>query len=436
MTKKTSRTIISMLLIAVMTMLSAVPAFARVVKDDPYGFTWLDESEDIWYFQYYEFDDSEDAYEVTDYAYLEGNKLYDKKGKLIVSNVYAMDDDPNANATVAFYNEKLYFINKAGEVCRMDSSTSSNYSKSTKVSNVKYFTLDADGLGSRVSNYYLSNLSFSGSYSRGTSSGSPGSGTPDKEGEYVLTYAYNGDPLKTAYDAYYDDELLISIYCKGSNVWVETEDLLLSDTCVGAKFVGYSRGYFTILYDLDGTMYCFAYDDFDTALPISFNEEIKSYTKDDDGFIESITTTRTTYDLEDLIEDYGYDEYEFDPDDRDDDDDDDDDIIIEDDIDSVKNSTSKSVAYRKTNKVVATLEKSNNYLYWEDEKLENSYKPTYFGITEGGYPVWINNDDELYYFNGRKEKLIEEDVTLIRYDNDGFAYQYKIGSKTYDLDLD
>jgi hypothetical protein len=422
------------LAIAITTL--TVPAFAKTVKTNPYGFTWLDEEEDIWYFQLYEYDNGEDAYEITDYAYLDGNKLYDKKGKLIVSNVYAMDNDPEdwKQPTVAFYKEKLYFITKTGNVCRMDSSTDSDYSKNTSISNVKYFTLDAEGLGSKASSSYLSNMSFSGSYSRGTSSdsGYGGSGS-DKEGDYVLTYAYNGDPTKTAYDAYYNDELLISIYCKGSNVWVETEKLLLSETCVGAKFVGYSKGYLTILYDMDGTMYCIPYDDWDEAYPISFNEAISYYTKDDDGFIETITTTRKTYNLEDLIEEYGYDDYEFDGDYDDDDDDDDE---IDSDIDSVKNSTSKAVAYRNSSKVVATLEKSNNYLYWEDEKLENSYKPSYFGITEEGYPVWINNDDELYYFNGRKEKLIEEDVTLLRYDNDGFAYQYKIGSKTYTIDLD
>ena len=440
--KKTLRLLSLMLTLALtLSLFATIPASAAYGgKTDPYGYTWLDENEDIWYFQYYKYS-SRDGYTITDYAYLDGSKLYDSKGKLILANIMSMDNDSDeaTQPTVAYFNGKLYFITKSGEVCQMDKSTDTKYKKTTNVSNAKYFVLDADDLATKVYTSYTSSninsLSFTGSYSRNSSSSNTGSNSgSNKSGNYVLTYAYNGDPTKTAYDAYYDDELLISIYCKGSNVWVETEDLLLSESCVGAKFVGYSSDYLTILYDLDGTIFCYPYNDFDTALPISLGEELMSYKKDSDGFIESITTSRRTYDLEDLLEDYGYDEY-WDEDEWDDDWDDDDDDEIYDNIKYVTRTTSYAKAYKNNSTLLATIKKSSNYLYYEDIKLEESYKATYFSFTEEGYPVWINNSGELWYYNGSREKQLDDDVTLIQYDSDGFAYKYKAGNKTYSFDF-
>ena len=397
-----------MLMVVLLLSMATTTTFAASgSKTDPYGFVWLDETNDIWYFQYYVYNSRERAYEIEDYAYLKGNKLYDSEGDRISSSVRAMDDDYDEadKPTVCFLNGNLYFIGTNGKVCKMASS----------VTNAKYFELDADELGKKVSSKTLTSLSFSGSYDRDGSNNNDTSGNEsEKSGNYVLTYAYNGDPTKIAYDAYKDDKLLISVYCKNSNVWVQTEGLLLSETCVGAKFVGYSHDYFTILYDLDGTVYAFAHVNFERALPISLGEEIKSYKKDENGFVESITTTRKTYDLDELLDDYGYSEYVK-------------------DIAYVKNTSTRSRAFTEYDEEIYTLKKSNSYLYWNDKKLSNSYNCTYLGITEDGYPVWINSSGALYYYNGSTSKLISRNVTLLRYDNNGFAYEYKVGTKTYDL---
>ena len=418
----------SVILVLVCMFSFATPAFAASgVKDDPYGYTWFDESNrnDVWYFQYYS-NNGGRVYSVVDYAYLIGNTLYDADGDIISKKVRAMDDDPSLDTkpTVAFYNGYLYFITTSGEVCRMNTSTATKYSKYTSTTTAKYFTLDADGLGSKVGSSKLSNMSFSGSYSRDTSSssGNTGSGNnnTNKTGNYVLTYATPGDPLRVCYDAYRNNKLIVSIACKNANVWVETEKLLLSETCVGAKFVGYSQDYYTILYDQDGTVYAFAYGDYDRAIPISLGEEIMSYKKDDKGFVESITTSRKTYDLEDLLDEYG-----------------DDFVWMDSNIEYVVNSTSKSTAYDEDKDVVATLYKSGNYLYYDNSKLSNSYKATYLGFTKTGCAVWINNDSDLYYYDPVEDTVVgvRGSVTRVRYDSDGFAYQYTIGSNTYSINF-
>lgn len=415
MKKKTMARLASvMLVIALMLCSTSVTAFAAS-KNNPYGFVWLDEATDKWNVQYYEYNSSEKAYNPVDYVTLDGDCLYDKNGVLIFNDVKEMDDDHReaSKPTVCFRGGTLYFITEDGTVCAMSGSTAKTYSISSSIKNAKHFELDGNDIGVKVSGKNLSSLAFSGSYARDTSVNDTTGGESEKSGNYVLTYAYGGDPTKIAYDAYRNDKLLISVFCKNSNVWVETCKKLISDTCVGAKFVGYSHDYFTILYDLDGTVYAFAYDNFEKALPISLGEEILSYVKDKDGFVESITTTRTTYNLDELLDAYGYDE------------------LL--DLSYVKNTTTKSVAYSTDNDVLMTLKKSGNYLYWNGDKLENSYKVRYLGIAENGCPVWINNSSKLYYFNGVEVKELASKVTLIRYDSDGFAYQYKIGSKVYDL---
>lgn len=419
----------SVMLVLVCMFSFATPAFAASgVKDDPYGYTWFDESNrnDVWYFQYYS-NSGGRVYSVVDYAYLIGNTLYDADGDIISKKVRAMDDDPSLDTkpTVAFYNGYLYFITTSGEVCRMNTSTATKYSKYSSTTTAKYFTLDADGLGSKVGSSKLSNMSFSGSYSRDTSSSSgntgSGSNNTNKTGNYVLTYATPGDPLRVCYDAYRNNRLIISIACKNANVWVETEQLLLSETCVGAKFVGYSYDYYTILYDQDGTVYAFAYGDYDRAIPISLGEEIMSYKKDDKGFVESITTSRKTYDLEDLLDEYSDDDF----------------IWMNSNIEYVVNSTSKSTAYDEDKDVVATLYKSGNYLYYDNSKLSNSYKATYLGFTKTGCAVWINNNSDLYYYDPIDDTVekVKGNVTRVRYDSDGFAYQYTIGSTTYSINF-
>lgn len=419
--KKFSSQLLSFMLIVILMFSFSTTAFAASgSKVDPYGYTWLDETNGTWYFQYYEYDSSDKVYSVVDYAYLKGNKLYDKNSKLISSNIRAMDDDTSleTSPTVAFYKGYLYFITNDGDVCRMSSSTASTYSKASDVSNAKTFTLDADWLGHKVGSKKLTSMTFSGSYERGSdSSGNTGNVT-QKKGNYVLTSAFPGDPTKLVYDAYYNDELFISVHCKNANVWLETEQLLLSETCVGAKFVGYSHDYFTILYDQDGTVYAFAYGDYQKALPISLGEEIMSYKKDSNGFIESITTSKNTYNLDKLLDDYGYD-----------------DVLWKMDVSYVENSTTKSVAYNESDEALAKVKKSNNYLYFGDTKLKNSYKCTYFGFTEDSNPVWINRNGELYYYENGTTYLVQKNVTRLRYDADGFAYEYKVGTKTYSIDF-
>lgn len=424
MTRRHFIKLASMMLVLVCMFSFTIPAYAASgVKDDPYGYTYVDDNSGIWYFQYYRSPKGNGVYSVADFAYLDGNTLYDANQKVIAKNVRGMSNNPSLDTapTVAFYNGNLYFLTTKGELCKMTTSTATTYSKSKTAPSAKTFTLDADGLGYKVGSSKLSSMSFSGSYNRDSStSGGNNSGTNNKTGNYVKTYTTPGDPLRVCYDAYRDDKVIISVACKNANVWLETESILLSETCVGAKFVGYSHDYFTIMYDQDGSVYAFPYGNYEKALPISLGEEIMSYKKDENGFVESITTSKKTYNLDKLLAEYNYDEY-----------------VWINKLDYVVNSTSKSVVYDESGNALVSLKKSNNYLYFGDTKLSKSYKPTYFGFTDDGYPVWINSDSDLYYYNPITKVIrnLKLDVTRLRFDENGFVYQYSIGSKNYAIDF-
>lgn len=423
MSRKLFITLTSLVLVlACMFSLSTTAFAASGIKDDPYGYTWLDESTDIWYFQYYRAPKGDNVYSVVDYAYLKGNTLYDANSKIISKSVRSMDDNPNlyTKPTVAYYNGNLYFLTTNNELCKMESSTSSKYSKASSTPSAKYFTLDADGLGYQVGSKKLSSFGFNGSYNRDGAT-SNNSNPTDKKGNFIRTYAYPGDPLKVCYDAYMNDKLILSVYCKNANVWCESHQTLLSDTCVGAKFVGFSTNYDTILYDQDGTVYAFAYGNYKKAFPISLGEEIMSYKKDANGFVESITTSRKTYSLSELFEKYDYNDF----------------LWADRNIDYVENSTNKSVAYDAFDEEIVTLKKSNLYLYYGDVKLAHSYNPTYIGITSSGNAVWINSKSDLYYLDPKSNTIyfVEHNVTRLRYDSDGFVYQYKVGAKAYEIEF-
>lgn len=414
----------SIMLVLICMFSFSLPAYAASgVKNDPYGYTYVDDDTGIWYFQYYQSPKNNGVYTAVDVAYLIGNTLYDMNSKVIAKNVRGMSNTPSLDTTptVAFYNGNLYYLTTSGELCKMATSTATTYSKSKTAPSAKTFTLDADGLGYKVGSSKLSGMSFSGSFNRGsTTPGGSAPGTNIKTGNFVKTRTSPNDPLRICYDAYRDGEMIISIACKNANVWLETEQILLSETCVGAKFVGYSHDYFTIMYDQDGSVYAFPYGNYEVALPISLGEEIMSYKKDDNGFVESITTSKKTYNLDKLLEEYNYDEYAW---------------ISK--LNYAVNSTSKSVVYDEYGEALVTLNKSSNYLYYDGTKLSMSYKPTYFGFTDEGYPIWINSENDLYYYNPVTKVIrnLKLDVTRLRFDDNGFVYQYSIGSKNYSIDF-
>lgn len=451
----------SILLAVVMTLtLLSTTAFAAVKKSS-YGWIflpnfdtedWEDENWEslfdgyTWYAQYYKYQQNESAHEPTDYAHLRGNNLLDKKGKLIYNDVKEMETEFDNDTDMQAYAEDhstfgfdkngyFYFITEDGQIAFMKKTTDTTYQIAKSISNAKYFEIDGNELITKVvysnndSSTQITKLTFSGSKKRSQKfSSSPTDNLPD---EAVFNFVYDNDQAKIGYVALYDGEPLIEIYAKANNVWVESENFLLSDSSVGPKFVAFSKGYQTVRYEADGYLHITPYGMWNKTFKIKISQEIMSFKKDDNGFLEYIVTSNKTYDFQELLEENGYDRYDFDGDV----DDDDDDIFIE-NISYVERSSSKAVAYQSNGTKLATITKQNNYLYYDGSKLENSYKASYFSFTKAeGYIVWINNNDELYYYDGNVVDQLDEDVDSIIYNSKKFATEYEKDDETFDFDF-
>lgn len=400
MKKFVSMLVMTVLLISMMS----VPAFAANTEgNEPYGFTWYDDNAKVWHVQYYEYDLQDEAYRISDRVCIKGNLLYDMAGTLIVSDLAEFSEE---KPTVVLNEDGLYFTSTAEETRHMSSSIDNTYEASNFKS--QYFTVDIEGLGEKAvgknSNKKLSALTFSGNYLRHND--------PIATNSCVKMYAVNGDPEKIGYDAYYNGNIVVTTYAKDSNVWVETVQRLLSDTCKGGKFVGYNGQYSVLLYDfMNFTVYEFWYKEgFVLAHPIHSNVTVYYFTKNSYGFINGIVTDKGTYAVDETISfpasqvpgNNGGN------------------TTITGKVTEVKNFQSKSMAYDGQTHL-GTLALKSKKLYWKGVEQANSYKSEEFGITANCVPVWINGDDDLYV-NGN---FTAANVIRLKYDDNGRVTQYK-----------
>lgn len=397
--------LIALALIMVMNMFCTTAFAAGYQYDEPYGFLFTDDNTGYWHVQYYELD-KKNTFVVSDGVELRKSTLYTEvTNKRLMDSVSAPSE---AYPTVAYDRSgRLYVITKDGSVRRMDASTCTTYSVAKDVKG-KYFVLNEDDLAIKVKTssktITLSDLSFKGSYS--IVDGSEVT-TPSK-GNKIETQA-RGDG-GVIYNAYKDGKVILKVQCKDSNVWLETYSKLLSDTCVGAKFVGFSCNYAALLLDTDGTLYCFPYGQYDRAQTISLQEKVIKYNKDSSGFIYSVETDRSTYLFDKLFNDK----------------------VSSQKITYVSNNVKTgSIAYLDT-KVVGTLSLADGSLKWNGSKLNHSKSPSYFGIMSNGNPVWISGGD-LYCYDGRNIVCGKSNVTRLQYAANGCAESYFIGSTKHQL---
>ena len=398
--------IVSMFLMVVLVLgMMSTTAFAANAEDNsPYGFTWYDDNAHVWHVQYYEYDSRAGAYRISDCVVIKDNLLYDMAGTLIVSDLAEFSEEKQ---TVVFDEDGLHFVSNAGETRYMSESINNTYKVSSFVS--KYFTTDVEGLGEKAigknSSKKLSSLTFSGSYLRHTD--------PAVTNSMVKMYAVEGDPEKIGYDAYYNGNIIVTTYAKDSNVWVETVQRLLSDTCKGGKFVGYNGQYSVLLYDFTNlTVYEFWYKEgFLTAHPVVSNVIVYYFTKNAYGFINGIVTDKGTYGVDETINfpasqvpgNNGGNN-----------------TTPVGNVTEVKNFQSKSMAYDGATHL-GTLSLKSKKLYWKGVEQANSYESSEFGVTASCRPVWINGNDDLYV-NGQ---FIASNALRLKYDDNGRVMQYK-----------
>lgn len=409
-------------LIAVIMVLS-LTATAFAADTSSYVYVWTDSNTQLLHVQHYAYDVVGAYMDIDDRVTVKGNSLYDMAGVLIANDLKGYS---NNKPTVALNNDGLYFLSKDGELRYMEHSTDQTYS----VANITadYIGLDVESMAANVTSgrktWALRDLTFSGNYKRNDD-------PVVVKGAYVKSYAVDGDPEKIGYDAYSNNKRLLTTYCRISNVWQNDYKVLLSNTCKGAKFCGYTGTYSIYLYDMSTkTVYEFKLaDKFSTAYTVLKGETVYMFERNDAGFVSAIVTDKGTHPVDTTVttptvpqpgtgngggNNGGG--------------------STTGNVTSVKNFLDKSMAYEGKN-LYGTLSYADNSMSWKGTVIYNGNDVVDFGITCKGAPVFTKTNGDTYvYRNGQSEKVATS-VNQVVYGDNGIAEAVKTtGNKTLYLE--
>lgn len=392
----------SLVLAMLIALVGITPAtVAEAATYMPYVHQWVDSNTGLTHVQYYDYTAKTNEYQIADRITIKGNTLYDMSGLLIMNDVATYTKN---KPTVTFRADGMYVISTTGEVRRMENSLKNTYSVA-QFSGASYFTLDNDDLGDCVvgsTTQKISALSFSGSYSRPND-------VSVTTGSYVKKYAVGGNAEKIGYQAFFKNQLKVTTTCYNSKVFVEQFNKVLTNTCKGGKFVGYTTEYSEYVYDLNGTLYEYRYEDgYSTKKAIIKDEIVYYYEFTDQGFISKVITDKGSHGVSTVIKEPKKKNSNK--------------------VTKVKNFTNKAMAYNGKD-LIGTLAVKSGRLYWNDSKLAKSISATNFGISKKGTPIWLTSGKKGYYFNGTSTKSISGKITSLKCDSEGRIIKYKSNGK-------
>lgn len=411
---------VSMILSVLVMFSLTCTAFAADTSS--YVYVWTDDNTKLLHVQHYAYDVVGAYMDIDDRVTVKGNSLYDMAGILITNDLASYSDN---KPTVALNNSGLYFLSKDGELRYMEHSTDQTYS----VANVTadYIELDIESMAKNAvsgrKSWALQNLTFSGNYKRNDD-------PAVVNGAYVKSYADKGDPERIGYDAYSGGKRILTTFCRISNVWQQDYNVLLSSTCKGAKFCGYTSAYSIYLYDMQSkTVYEFKLaDKFKTAYTVLKGETVYMFERNDAGFVSSIVTDKGTHAVDTTAtnptvptpgngnnggngNNNGGN-------------------TTTGKVTSVRNFLDKSMAYDgKT--LYGTLSYANGSLSWKGTVIYNGNDVVDFGVTKNGNAVYTKSNGDTY-LGGTK---VASSVNQVVYDDNGIAVAVKTtGNKTLYLE--
>lgn len=422
--KNTFKNLLIMVLAVIMTVSMAVPASAAS-NVDPYVHNWFDSALNGWHVQYYEQDQNDGKMAIKDRVFIEGSKVYDMVGNLIMNDLAPFTED---KPTVAINGDGIYFVSNAGELRYMKASYDATYATNSTKTN--YLGLDLDDLAkyaeTDLRSVKLSSLEFKGSYQRHTD-------PVVERGAYVIMES-NGDAEKIAHKAFSNGKLFLTTYTRAANVWQNDVSKLLTDKCKGGKFAGYSRQYAIYLATLAGSVYRFDCGErFETPHLVVENVKVYKFVKDQNGFVTSILTSNGTVDIGGNVtnptlpsapsngggnnnggngNNGGSTGTET--------------------VTSCRVFLDKTLAMNDAT-LVGTLI-TGTTLSWKGTELANSKGYSDAGVTKSGTPVWIVSGTVYVYRNGSVEQLVSN-AELIRYDDANRAESIRTtGGKTISIE--
>lgn len=279
-------------LVFALALLTSITAFAKT--NLPYGFTYDDSASGKTLYHYYSYSQELDRYVPSCKFYSKGSYVYTSSGILVCNTSAGSGSRYNG------FDEKgnFYIITSTGKLTCIDS-------------NNKAKTLIETG--STKLNYNSDDIAISVTTHNGTKSLSTFEYVPeiDEDDDYNAPVVskkanrvdiYTNSANELVYEAFKNSNVhtRIIVNNNGKKVLNSTNGIRLSDTLVGAKFLGFDPAYNVYLYENNGTLYRFKSGAWYSAEKLSLSGTYKSYKKDENGFISKIVTTKGSYTIKQL----------------------------------------------------------------------------------------------------------------------------------------
>ena len=292
MLKSKLRNMLTIAFVIALACLTSITAFAKT--NAPYGFTYDDSASGKTIYQYYSYSQALNRYVPTCKFYSNGLYVYTENGVLVCNTSAGSGSRYNG------FDEKgnFYIVTSSGQLTCIDSR------KQTKV------LLES---GTVKLNYNSDDIAITVSTTSGTKSLSTLEIVPDSDNDDDYTTpvvtksknrvdVYTNSANELVYEAFNNGKVKTQIIVSnnGKKVLNATNGVRLSDTLVGAKFLGFDSSYNVYLYENNGTLYRFKSGSWYSAEKLSLSGTYKNFKKDENGFISKIVSTNGSYTIKQL----------------------------------------------------------------------------------------------------------------------------------------
>lgn len=289
---KVTRNLLTVAFIAIMLCFSVT---AHAATKEPFGFTYEDSANGRTVYLFHVYSEEEGAYSAFREFYSKGPYVYSSGGTLICNT------SAGSGSMYQGYDSKgqFFIIGKDSSITVVSTTNKTSVLLKSGAIKLNYNQNDiATTVTTTSGTKYLSNLE----------------PAPEKDDDIYIpdpvvkqknrVDIYTNSANELVYEAYKNSKLKTKIIVSknGKSVLNATDSVRLTDTLLGAKFIGFDANYNVYLYE-DDTLYRFKAGKWYSAEKLSLAGKYQNFEKSDSGFIQKIVTTKGSYTIKQLTTD-------------------------------------------------------------------------------------------------------------------------------------
>lgn len=292
---KSTKVKCNLLTAAFIAILLCFSVTAHAATKEPFGFTYEDSANGRTVYLFHVYSEEDGAYSAFREFYSKGSYVYSSGGVLFCNT------SAGSGSRYQGYDSKgqFYIIGKDGSVTVVSTTNKTSVLLKSGAIKLNYNGNDiATTVTTNSGTKYLSNLEPAPKKDDDTYTPAP----VVKQKNRVEIYTNSANEL--VYEAYKNNKVKtkIVVSSNGKNVLNATDSVRLTDTLVGAKFLGFDTNYNVYLYEED-TLYRFKAGKWYSAEKLSLAGKYQKFDKSDSGFIQKIVTTKSSYTIKQLTTD-------------------------------------------------------------------------------------------------------------------------------------